>query len=81
MSKCEHKEHKLIPKLTVVQMPQLKANQPIVRLTMICSGCQRPFTFRAHHGFSTSEPTLSNDGLELRIPFDPPDDEAEPVTH
>lgn len=59
-------------------MPELNAHQLVLRYRITCARCLRPFTFHAHHGFSTREPTVSNDGVEVRLPLDyPVPDEVE----
>lgn len=72
---CKHEKYTGTSKMVIVKMPELKTWQLIMKMTAYCTQCQKPFTFRARHGFSTIEPTVSNDGLELRVPVDYPEKE------
>ena len=61
--------------MSVVKLPELDSWQLIMKVTIFCAHCHKPFTFRAHNGFSTREPTINNDSTELRIPIDYPNNE------
>jgi len=73
--KCKHNRYTSVSKMNVVKMSELDSWQLIMKVTVFCANCHKPFTFRAHHGFSTMEPTISNDSNELRIPIDYPGEE------
>ena len=72
---CKHDRYTATSKMEVVKMNELQTWQLIMRVKIFCHKCQKPFTFRAHHGFSTREPTISNDSIELRVPIDYPGEE------
>lgn len=77
---CRHTKYQVATKVVTVKLQELESWQMVMKITAICKDCRKPFTFRAKHGFSTSEPTLSNDSRELRIPMDYPiDDDPEIV--
>lgn len=69
---CKHDRYTATSKMTVVKMPELETWQLIMKVSCFCALCHKPFLFRAHHGFSTREPTVSNDSQELRVPIDYP---------
>jgi len=71
--KCKHDKYVATTKMIVVRMKELESWQLVLKVNIVCVVCNQPFTFRAHHGFSTNEPTVSNDELELRVPIDYPD--------
>jgi hypothetical protein len=69
---CKHDRYTATSKMVNVKMPELDTWQLILKITVFCARCQKQFTFRAHHGFSTREPTVSSDSFELRVPIDFP---------
>lgn len=71
-NECKHDRYTAVSKMVNVKMPELETWQLVLKVSIFCAHCNKPFTFRAHHGFSTREPTISNDEFELRVPIDYP---------
>lgn len=77
--RCRHDRYTATSKMVIVKMPELSTWQLIMKVSVFCARCHKQFMFRAHHGFSTREPTISNDSFELRVPVDYPSEEDIPV--
>lgn len=75
---CKHESYATKTKVEVVKLKELGTYQMVAKVSVWCSKCGRPFTFHAKHGFSTYEPSVSNDEAELRIPIDYPEDAPVP---
>ena len=60
--------------MDVVDMKEIGAKQLIMKVQVWCAACGRPFVLHAKHGYSTYEPSQNNDGTELRVPIEYPED-------
>jgi len=78
--KCKHDRYTATSKMVIVKMPELETWQLIMKVSAFCALCHKPFLFRAHHGFSTREPTISNDSQELRVAVDFPGEDDLMIT-
>ncbi len=76
---CKHTRYLITTKVVNVKLQEIESWQMVLKINAVCKDCRKPFTFRAKHGFSTTEPTLSNDSRELRIPLDYPMDDDEEI--
>lgn len=77
---CKHEKYTATTNMVVVKLEEIKSYQMVIKFKAYCTLCRRPFTFQAQHGFSTREPTISNDSTELRVPVNFPDDGDVPTT-
>jgi len=75
--KCKHDKYVFTSKMQLVKLSTLQATQLVLKISVACNNCKQDFMFRAPLGFSTFEPTMNNEGIELRIPVDYPLEDEE----
>ena len=72
--KCVHGKYNPDFKMTWVKVTGLNIQQMVLKVKVTCAKCGKHFIFKGQTGFSTSDPKVSPDGYELRVPLDFPDD-------
>lgn len=67
---CRHPDY--LPEVKVFEILGRSSHRRIVELKLKCKACGAPFEFQGLPAeASTERPTVSPDGLELRVPIQP----------
>lgn len=78
--KCTHESYEIKKfRVRTVKNEAVGIDLLLLRICIVCKACHRPFLFRAPVGFSSVEPTMTEDATTLLVPFDFPDDADEPL--
>lgn len=86
MANCEHLFYAVKTSMVRIRLDDVEdgTSQLVLKFSVTCSECGKPYRFRGEAGFSTTGPSVSKNGLESFFPveeidFLPPSKEGPPV--